>query len=236
MRNDNKLVQSVLDTWSQTLNCWAVEDFIKLYDDPKCKPYFDSNSRDFYLNIDDSLKVINHLLNFQFGNNELDIYDFMCSVYDICERKIAKLNSLLIYSPPSAGKNFFFDMIMSFYINKGQMGNPNKYNNFAFQECFNKRILLWNEPNYEASSIEKLKMILGGDNYTVNVKCKSDAAVHRTPVIILTNNKVSIMADPAFADRIVQYSWIPAPFLKDVNKKPNPLTYVYLLKQYSLIN
>lgn len=235
MRNDNKLVQSVLDTWSHTINKWSIQEYIKLYEDEKCFPYFDSDSKDYYLSIDESMVVVQKLLQYQFDDNELAIYDFLCDVYDVCERKVPKLNSILVYSPPSAGKNFFFDFILSFYLNKGQMGNPNKHNNFAFQECFNRRIILWNEPNYESSSIEKLKMILGGDNYTVNVKCKADAAVHRTPVIVLTNNVVSIMNNPAFKDRMIQYTWRPAPFLKDVNKKPHPLTYVYLLKQYSLI-
>lgn len=236
MRNDNKLVQNVLDTWSHTINKWSIQDFIKLYEDPNCFPYFDSDDKDYYLSIDESMIIIQKLLQYQFNDNELAIYDFICDIYDICERKVPKLNSILIHSPPSAGKNFFFDMIMSFYLNKGQMGNPNKHNNFAFQECFNKRIILWNEPNYESGSIEKLKMILGGDNYTVNVKCKADAAVHRTPVIILTNNIVSIMNDPAFKDRMIKYTWKPAPFLKDISKKPNPLTYIYLLKQYNIIN
>nr|QRQ90264.1 MAG: nonstructural protein [Parvoviridae sp.] len=238
MRNDNKLVQSVMDNWSHIINNWKLDNFISLYNDPKCKPYFEAPTDEifnYYYTVEESLKILEDFLSFQFNGNELAIYDFLMDVHDICERVIPKCNTLVVYSPPSAGKNFFFDMILAFYLNKGQMGNPNKHNSFAFQECFNKRILLWNEPNYESNQIEKLKMILGGDNYTVNVKCKADAPVHRTPVICLTNNKVPFMNDPAFKDRIIQYQWRPCIMLKECKKKPYPVTYYHLLKQYSII-
>ena len=131
MRNDNKLVQSVMDTWSHTINHWSLNDFYSMYTDPKCKPYFEAPTDDvfqYYYTVEESLEVINKLLSFQFDDNELDILDFLYDVYDICERVRPKCNSLLVYSPPSAGKNYFFDMILAFYLNKGQMGNPNKHN------------------------------------------------------------------------------------------------------------
>lgn len=87
----------------------------------------------------------------------------MQDVYDICEMKKPKINSLFILSAPNAGKKYFFDAILHFYCNFGQVGNFNKYSSFPLQEAVNKRILLWNEPQCEPSSFEELKMLFCGD-------------------------------------------------------------------------
>lgn len=77
-------------------------------------------------------------------------------------------------------------------------------------------------------------MMFGGDPYTVRVKNRMDAHVKRTPVIILTNNTVPFMYETAFADRIIQYKWNVAPFLKDYELKPHPMTFFLLLSKYNI--
>nr|WPR17927.1 MAG: rep 40 protein helicase [Crogonang virus 86] len=42
------------------------------------------------------------------------------------------------------------------------------------------------------------------------------------------------MIDPAFKDRIVQYKWRAAPFLKEYNQKPYPLVFFNILLKYSI--
>ena len=138
--------------------------------------------------------------------------------------------------PPSGGKNYFVDVFIDYLINKGQFANANKHNMFAFQDAYAKRIILWNEPNYEHSKTDMLKMICAGDAYSVNVKQKSNTAVSRTPIIMLSNKNISLMGDPAFKDRIYMYTWRTAPFLKDYTKKPNPLAAFALLKKYNLVS
>ena len=142
---------------------------------------------------------------------------------------------MIIHSPPSAGKNFFFDAIKDFYINCGQLSNANKYNNFAFQDAEGRRLVLWNEPNYSPEYLEPIKKLFGGDSTTVNVKYCSDTPVYRTPVIVLTNNVVSFMTQPAFKDRTCIYRWQPAPYLANYDKKPNPLATFKLFLKYNLV-
>jgi Parvovirus non-structural protein NS1 len=238
MRDDDRMVKSLVDAWQSLVCSWNIHDFVLFYNQPNCKPLFHSGSMpvaDVYYDLDTSLELINRLLRYQFNDNYDLITDFVVSLYNVCERKVAKLNSFLIFSPPSGGKNFFIDCIMDFYWNRGQLGNPNRFERFAFQEATNRRIILWNEPNYEASATDQLKMILGGDANTVRVKMKLDSAVYRTPVIILTNNHVHFMSDPAFKDRIVQYRWMTAPFLKEYDKKPTPMVWIELCKQFGLL-
>lgn len=75
---------------------------------------------------------------------------------------------------------------------------------------------------------------MAGDPYNVRVKFAQDTCVERTPVVVLTNNTVPFMADPAFADRIKQFNWQPAPFLKNVKYKPLPLCIFPLLNKYNI--
>ncbi len=143
---------------------------------------------------------------------------------------------MVIHSPPSAGKNFFFDAIKDYYLNCGHLCNANKFNNFPFQDAEGRRIVLWNEPNYSPEFLEPIKEILGGDSTSVNVKYQHDTPVYRTPVIVLTNNKVSFMNHQAFRDRIKVFNWQAAPFLVEYNKKPNPLAVYHFLDKYLVFN
>lgn len=236
----DKLVAKVISNWEKQLCMWSIYDFQKLYINSNTKCYFGAGPNDFnsyYYNTEESLDIILQLLQFQFSNDEEIICNFVTDLYNVCEKILPKLNCLLIYSPPSAGKNFFFDCVKDFYINSGKIQNAiNKHNNFALQDICQRRIVYWNEPNYESSKEETFKEILGGDSTNTPIKYKGEGIVHRTPFLISTNHHLSIMTNPAFKDRITQYSWSTCPMLKGYNKKPNPLCIYFLFKKYGLVH
>lgn len=181
-----------------------------------------------------SLDIIDQLIKFQFNDDQGLIEEFLQTFIDIMDRKIPKKNCIVLFSPPSAGKNFFIDMVCAIVVNYGQLGMANRHNQFAFQEAPNKRLIIWNEPNYEASMEDTIKMMFAGDPYTVRVKHAQDTAVAKTPVIVMTNNRCNFMYAPAFADRIALFTWQPAYFLKSCNFKPHPLSFFDLLNKYNI--
>lgn len=75
----------------------------------------------------------------------------------------AKKNCLCVISAANAGKNFWFDAVIHFYINFGQIGNFNKYSQFPMMDAVNRRILMWNESACESSSFETVKILFGRD-------------------------------------------------------------------------
>lgn len=236
-REDDTAFKTCIDVLQSKVTTWNIFDFQIFYRAHSTVPLWNSLDPDLsemYYDNEQSVDVLKKLLDFQFGSDYDRIVEFLTSVFHVCERKIPKLNTILIHSAPSAGKNFFFDMILCFYWNKGQLGNPNRNNQFAYQEAVNKRILLWNEPNYESSQTDMLKMVLGGDNYTVDVKYKQKVAIYRTPVIILTNNVIPLMRDPSFNDRVRQYRWETCPMLKEFACKPRPSAWLDLLEYYQI--
>lgn len=238
LRADDKRVKNNVDAWSLTLCRWTFEDFNAFYKRKDCYPIFMAGYIPFeetYYTITESIDVLEKLLYFQFDGDEDDIRNFLYQLYNVLERKTPKLNTLLISSPASAGKNFFIDVFVNYLLNRGQFMMANRNNNFPFQQAHGKRVLIWDEPNYESSMTDTLKMICGGGSYNVNVKNKDSIHVFRTPVIILTNKHIEIMSAPEFKDRIVQFKWKTAPLLKDYVKLPNPLAAFELLVKWNII-
>lgn len=222
-RLDSKEVKDAIDTRCSIINTWEREDYVKWYNDVNTIKIWSARSvQDFdiyYLSYFESMAVIEDLLVFQMGG---EIDRFCTDLINILEKRLPKRNCFVIVSPPSAGKNFLCDGIRDYFLNTGQMNNPNKYNQFAYQDCPNRRLIIWNEPNYEARETENLKMLFGGDNLSANVKCKPQSNVKRTPVIVTSNNYPHFVKQSAFADRVILYNWKPAGQLKDIHKKPLP--------------
>lgn len=48
------------------------------------------------------------------------------------------------------------------------------------------------------------------------------------------NNHVNFMSDSAFKDRVIQYRWKTAPFLKECLLKPYPLSFFKILLKYQI--
>lgn len=222
-RLDSIEVKCALDTRCSILCNWDLEDYKLFYDNEKTVKIWSSRRlKDFdnyYLSFDESYNIIYSLLSYQMGDLKKD---FCATLYNILERRLPKRNCFVVVSPPSAGKNFFFDGIRDYFLNTGQMNNPNKYNQFAYQDCYNRRLIIWNEPNYENRETENLKMLFAGDCLSANVKCKPQANVKRTPVIVLTNVRPHFLNHYAFTDRTVCYQWNSCSMLKDILKKPRP--------------
>lgn len=229
---NREYIQSAFDDFGRDINDYTLRDFYNILTADDCKPIFFASMN--YGTREDSFVWIDELLKYQFDDDIERITQFLHALVDIIDKKIPKCNSLCVKSPPSAGKNFFFDMILAILLNYGQLGQANRNNNFAFQEAPNKRVLVWNEPNYESSLTDTIKMMLGGDPYTVRVKHGMDTHVRRTPVLILTNTIVGFMVDHAFEDRICKYEWKTAPFLKEIEQKPYPMCIFDIFNKYNV--
>lgn len=170
---------------------------------------------------------------YQFDNDPDKVKEFLQSVLDVLDKKRPKKNCLEIVSPPSAGKNFFFDSVVNFCISWGTVGNANRNNNFPLNNCADKRVLMFNEPTFEDSFLEDALKLFAGDPLAVRIKFQHDKVICRTPIIVLSN-KNKFPKDNSFNDRMIRYRWRSAPLLKEYNKKPCPLMFPNLLIKYGL--
>lgn len=226
----------------QTMN-WNYKDFLEHYKQNNSILIFGAPSRDtfndYYMTLEESIDSVEELLDFQLNNlsefSDLNVTDkkkeFITDLWDVIEKKIPKKNTFQIISDPSAGKNFLLDAIFAFYWNIGMIRNFNKYENFPLMEAVDKRINCWNEPNFEPSAEDTIKMILGGDPIKAAYKYDNERNITRTPVIIMSNKNVFKIND-AFEDRIITYYWERATFLRKYRKKVHPMIWPYLVDNY----
>lgn len=238
--DNNTRVSKAIEVWSHKINSWTLREFYEMYQKTDRENLIFSRSKTYFDN-ETSVDVLNKLLLYQFNGQDASIKQFLQSLVNVLDWQPesrsgsnVKCNTFLVCSPPSAGKNFFFDTVFTLLLNLGQLGTANKTNNFAFQDAANRRVILWNEPNYEASMTDYLKTLFEGGDTKVRVKMLGDMHVKRTPIVVLTNNAVNFMVDLAFKDRITQYNWKTAPFLKNYKLKPYPLSFFDILLKYEI--
>lgn len=223
-------IQAAFDDFGKDLMNMSLRDIYNILSGKN--PLFSVGT--YYGTLEESFNIIDQLIRHQCNDDDEQVQVFLNALVDIIDKRIPKCNCLVIQSPASAGKNFFFDMIFALLMNYGQLGIANKNNVFAFQEAPNKRIIVWNEPNYEPIVTDTLKMMTAGDPYTVRVKHNMDTHVRRTPLVVLTNAAVPFMHDVTFKDRLIQFRWQASPFLKDIDFKPYPMAFFELLNKYNI--
>lgn len=234
-----RYVDDAINIWSIKINNYTLRQFYNMYKGNTQTLIFSVSKR--YYSMEKSTDLLDTLLKYQMDDDEQLIKNFLQTLVNVVDKQPegnpninVKCNTFLVHSQPSAGKNFFFDTLFAFFLNYGQLGNANKHNNFSFQDINKRRICLWNEPNYESSMTDYLKNLFEGGDIKVRCKNLPDAHVKRTPIIVLTNNIVNFMVDKAFEDRVVQFKWKPAPFLKEYHLKPYPLSFFELLLKYEI--
>lgn len=233
-------VDEAIKLWSHKINNWPLSKFFSVYNRSTEQDLLFSVSKRYFSRVE-SKDILINLLKFQFDDDVNNIVHFLQSVVNVIDKQPntypgmnPKNNAVVMYSPPSAGKNFFFDGIFSLLLNFGQIGTCNKHNLFSYQDLANRRIGLWNEPNYSSDQTETIKQIFEGADFKARVKNQADTHIKRTPIIVLTNNIVPFMVEKAFVDRIVRFNWKTAPMLKDLKLKPYPLAIFDVLNYYNI--
>lgn len=235
--NNSDIAKVVIRNWCAELNNWALNDFAKYYTNPSVKPYFNvynTTQTDVYYDVPTSIEIASRLLLYQYGGSPENVHYFLTDVLNVIDMRINKLNTIAIHAEPNAGKNYFFDPIAAFFINHGCIGSCSKPDKFDIREAVSKRIVLWNEPKYEACHVNKLKELLGGETTRIHVKYKGDVTLQCPPIIILTNKILSIFGMEAFKSRIKIHRWRAAPFLREYDKKINPLFLPGLFDKYNV--
>lgn len=243
--SSDKTVKRAIEIFSLQTMHYTYTQFVDYYRGLECNPIWAAPSfngfTDYYHTLDESIDIIERLLNYQCEqdeylsemsqNNAKKV--FINDLWDILEKKRPKQNTFQIIGEPSAGKNYFIDAILSFYLNTGIILNFNRFSQFPLMEAVNRRVNVWNEPNFEPAALDTIKMLLAGDPLKVNVKYQKEQYLQKTPIIVMTNKPV-FPNELAFHDRVCTYYWKRAPFLKECHAKLHPMIWQYLINTYVL--
>lgn len=227
----DKDVVLAFERWGKKLCSWKIKDFLEFYSIERTYLFQDiHHSNTVYYDLDDSLRHVSSFLENSFEN----VSEFLQCLVDVVDRRVPKKNTIEVVAEHSTGKTWFFDMICDFFVNVGHLKNMNKFSQFPFQDCTNRRILLWNEPNCHPEFLDTLKTVYGGDRCPAAIKCRDDAVIYRTPLIVTSNNPIFPNSEPLDARRF-KFSMKQWPELKNVGeKKPSPLCIGKLLEKYNV--
>lgn len=229
----DKDVQQAFKRWNLRTRRMSTLDFIMFYEsNSKSRFLFqDVDNNDIYWDRKTSAQYCIEFIEHQFQENA---WSFVNNLYNVLDSKLPKLNTIDVMSVPSCGKTWFFDMICDFYLNVGHMKNFNKYCQFPLQDCRDRRVLLWNEPNCHPEALDTLKTIFGGDRCAANIKCKDDDVINRTPLIVTGNSRI-FPGNRAMDDRRFCYEFSAWPELKDKGaKKLFPLCWKDVLDHFAI--
>lgn len=239
--SNEKCYAAACDLFTKRFNKFKLNDFAKLYQDKE--PVFYSNSInpfEYYHDIETSVKYINDLLVYQFGDNPETIAEFLFNVKSWFDGDgwygNPKLNCICIVGAPNSGKNYFWDMLAALAYNVGHIGRVNnKTNQFALQECYGRRMVMGNEISMEEGAKEDFKKLCEGTAFNIRVKYQGDKIFTKAPVCLISNFMLDICSDPHFKNvRLHTLRWLPFDYLKHSKKKPYPLCIFDLFDKYKV--
>ena len=219
-------------------------------------PIFYANSINpfnYYHDRETSADYLNELLKFQCNGDEDKVRELLgniktwfnrlgWSLPTITEDGVKqyelnpKINAIAIIGPPNSGKNYFWDAIAAIAMNVGHIGRVNnKTNQFALQDCYNRRLVMGNEISMEEGAKEDFKKFCEGTSFNIRVKYQGDKIFKRTPACLISNFDLDICGDPHFRNvRLHTMRWKSAPLLASSKKKPYPLSIFDLYELYNV--
>ena len=243
-----------IDNWMTNLAHWTFDQFQEFY---KVQRHYVFRPGRTYHSVKDSVKYaklwieeqckvasLNHWDGaFGYRKIAIDERTFLQKISDVVNRRVVKRFGFVFQSEVnSCGKTWFTDMIIDYYLNKGELNNWSRYRNcnFPFMGLVNRRIALWNEGilNGDDDQKEELKKFLEGTSFTVSVKNKGDGHVMRVPCIITTNNKMFEKLI-GFRDRLTIVNIAPVPMMHGGPGCPgqmhlHPFAWPILLNHYNV--
>lgn len=229
---NDKEVALALSRWNIQLRKFSTLELAKLFNKlPQSNLLFQDFERrgNVYHSLETSKELALMFLEYQFPTNHKE---FVADLVSVLDMTAPKCNTFDVLSPPNCGKTWFFDMVVDFYLNVGHVKNMNRNSNFPFQNCVDRRVLLWNEPNTSPENYDQLKTLFGGDRCAANIKHGQDVVIYRTPLICTGNSRLFPECE-AFNSRRHRYAFQYWPELKEHGiLKLYPMAWIYVLKHY----
>lgn len=159
------------------------------------------------MSVNKSLKIFTQILERQGWTAEIR-KQFLEHVYSVMNNNMLrkKRNTLYLIGETSGGKTL---IATSLELSKIFSFNSSEYNSrtsdFHFEDMATACLALINEPQIEASRVDKFKIILEGGAFDTNVKFKTKSRVEGVPCIVTTNQEIYRYAPEAqrpFEERI----------------------------------
>lgn len=154
----------------------------------------------------------------------------------IYDKKMPKMNALILQGPPNAGKTLFLHhSLYKLSMYSASINAAGNASEFCFQDMVGGRVAFFEEVQIDPNNIQIAKQLFeGNENTKVKQKHLAEADCGRIPIFATCNKVPWSMCmqedQKAMEVRCVIYKCYPDEQLKAVVKKPNPGMWYFILK------
>ena len=158
------------------------------------------------------------------GEQDINPVELLKELWKVCYQWHPKRNTIHLQGASNAGKTYW---LHSMIPEKSVIGEMITSQDFAFQECTNKRLILINELTLSTPEHAELhKQILEGQPVMVNVKNKPASLMERKPVLCSSNQPIWTHLSnerTTFMNRCYPHLGLrPSLVLKEASGRANP--------------
>lgn len=118
--------------------------------------------------------------------NKIKPEEFLTWFFAIGNKTIPKVNTLTIQGPSNCGKSMITNLILESYPS-ARLGRQGELTPFYLQSAATKPIIIFEEPRIIETTVDDMKLLLGGEPMEIAVKNNENEHLQRTPVYITTN-------------------------------------------------
>lgn len=140
-------------------------------------------------------------LHYMFQQNNIDILEFLAWFTIIAEKKLNKVNTLVLQGPTGSGKTLTLQSLLK-KLNVATVTRGGDTNQFHFQNLLTKNHAIFEEPRISQATVDEYKLLLEGAEFEINVKNKDMQLLPRKPIFISTNRDIGYWVPPTDADAL----------------------------------
>ncbi|XP_063889314.1 uncharacterized protein LOC135116025 [Scylla paramamosain] len=131
-----------------------------------------------------------------FAANGIDISEFFAWFTIIGDKKLQKINNLVLKGPTGTGKTLTLATLLH-KLNTGTITRGADTNQFHLQNLLSRNFGLFEEPRISVATVDEYKLLLEGSQFEINVKNSDMEQLHRIPILISTNRDIDYWVPPA---------------------------------------
>lgn len=188
-----------------------------------------------FLTVDQSIDWFLRILRF----NSISPREFIERTFEVVDKKLPKINTLVYYGEPNSGKTLIANSIARSCLFYSAPQDFQGRSTFEFAPLINSRIVLINEPKISDVTIETFKNVMEGQSVAVDKKyAREYTEVHRCPLLITSNKNLWELTSHKESDRkaiearCFKFTFLAFADLASCRGQLNPLMWSELCNSY----
>lgn len=162
----------------------------------------------------------------------IDVWELAERLVKIMDKRENKVNTFILHGESNSGKTMMMKSVFEAFRLKAIVTNGASVG-FTWQNATEKRVILNEAVLIAPNQTEEYKQIMAGEECMINVKCKPQRRLRRTPLLMTCNSKPwsYVGEDNVYENRSYMYKDLnKQDWLFEYKKKINPKGWLYYIE------